>query len=151
MTRRTRRFPRLAIAVVVVGLMAPASALALPSDYRSADAVDAGIQAQQSQSSEQTPQGPVDYRSPDAVDAGIQAQQSQSSEQTSQGPVDLRSPDAVDTRFVPTAEPTIVHSSSRGFDWGDAGIGAGLILGLLLIGLAVMFSVVHHRNRTATV
>ena len=151
MTRRTRRFPRLAIAVVVVGLMAPAGAVALPSDYRSADAIDAGIQAQQSESSEQTPQGPVDLRSPDAVDAGIQAQQSQRPEQTPQRPVDLRSPDAMDTQFVRTAEPATITASSGGFDWGDAGIGAGAVLGLLLIALSVMFSVVHRRNHTATV
>ena len=123
MTRRTRRFPRLAIAAVAVGLMAPTSAL-----------------------------GYTDYRSPDAVDGATQVQQSHKAEPSSTSrPVDLRSPDAVDPRFVQTAEPTIVTASSGGFDWGDAGIGAGAILGLLLIGLSVMFTVVHHRNRTAAV
>jgi hypothetical protein len=153
MTRKTRRFPRLAIAVVVVGLMAPAGALALPSDYRSPDGVDGAIQVQQSQQAEQSPtSGPVDLRSPDAVDAGIQVQQSQQAEQSpTSRPVDLRSPDAVDPRFVQAAEPTIVASSGGGFDWGDAGIGAGAALGLLLIGLSVMFTVTHHRNSAATV
>ena len=145
MTRRTRRFPRLAVAIVAVGLMAPASALAYPTDYRSPDGVDGASQAQQSP-------GPVDLRSPDAVDGATQVQQSQQAEQSpTSRPVDLRSPDAVDPRFVQTTEPTIVASDSGGFDWGDAGIGAGVLLGLLLIGLSVMFTVVHHRNRTAAV
>ena len=150
MTRRTRRFPRLAVAIVAVGLMAPASALAYPTDYRSADAIDSGMQAQQSEPTQ--PSGPVDLRSPDAVDGATQAQQSQPAEQSPAfRPVDLRSPDAVDPRFVQATEPTIVASDSGGFDWGDAGIGAGVILGLFLIGLSVLFTVVHHRNRTAAV
>ena len=71
------------------------------------------------------------------------------------GYVDHRSPDAQDNSFVRSpapkvAEPTIVASSS-GFDWGDAGIGAGAALGLLLIGLSVVFTVTHHRNRAAAV
>jgi hypothetical protein len=123
MTRRTRRFPRLALAVVAVGLAAPATSL-----------------------------GYVDHRSPDAIDSGVQAQKA---EQMQNELRKLEAPDAQDNSFVrspaPTvAEPTIVASSS-GFDWGDAGIGAGAVLGLLLIGLSVTFTVVHRRNRTATV
>jgi hypothetical protein len=151
MTRRTRRFPRLAIAIVAAGLMAPTSALGY-TDLRSPDAVDAAIQAQKAQQEESSrPAGRVDLRSPDAVDAAIQAQRAQQHESSRPaGPVDLRSPDAVDTRFAQTPEPATIVKS-RGFDWGDAGIGAGAVLGLLLIALSLMFTVVHHRNRTATV
>ena len=135
MTRKTRRFPRLAIAIVAVGLAAPATSL-----------------------------GYVDHRSPDAIDSGIQAEKAEQmqnqlrqleAQRSQPGYVDNRSPDAQDTNFVrspaPTvAEPTII-ASSGGFDWGDAGIGAGAFLGLLLIGLSVTFTVVHRRNHTATV
>jgi hypothetical protein len=135
MTRRTRRFPRLALAVVAVGLAAPATSL-----------------------------GYVDHRSPDAIDSGVQAQKAEQmqnelrkleAQRAEPGYVDHRSPDAQDTNFVRSpapkvAEPTI-SASSGDFDWGDAGIGAGAALGLLLIGMSVAFTVVHRRNHTAAV
>jgi hypothetical protein len=69
--------------------------------------------------------------------------------------VDHRSPDAQDNSFVRSPAPKVtepvIAASSSGFDWGDAGIGAGAALGLLLIGLSVTFTIVHHRNRTAAV
>ena len=64
-----------------------------------------------------------------------------------QGSVDLRSPDTRDAGQVtqrPTPAPVIVDRT--GFDWGDAGIGAGSVLGLLLIALSVMFAVIHRRR-----
>jgi hypothetical protein len=135
MTRKTRRFPRLAVAVVAMGLAAPASSL-----------------------------GYVDHRSPDAIDSGVQAQKAEQTQnelrtleaqRQAPGYVDHRSPDAQDNSFVRSPAPKIteptIAASSGGFDWGDAGIGAGALLGLLLIVLSVMFSVVHRRNRTATV
>jgi hypothetical protein len=135
MTRRTRRFPRLAIAVVAVGLMAPASALAY-TDYRSPDAVDSGIQAQKAEQ--------------------MQSQLRElEAQREAPGYVDHRSPDAQDTSFVRSPAPKVteptIAASSGGFDWGDAGIGAGAALGLLLIGLSVAFTVVHRRNHTAAV
>jgi hypothetical protein len=68
-----------------------------------------------------------DLRSPDARDAAS-------------GPVqDLRTPDtrdlatrgAIQQRSVPA--PRVVEVSPGGFDWGDAGVGAGGALGLVLI------------------
>lgn len=64
-----------------------------------------------------------------------------------QGSVDLRSPDARETGQVeqrPVSPPEITDTT--GFDWGDAGIGAGSVLGLLLISLSVMFGVMHRRR-----
>jgi hypothetical protein len=52
---------------------------------------------------------------------------------------------------IPAPTVQVRDLPSGGFDWGDAGIGAGAVLGLLLIGLSVTFTVVHRRNRTATV
>jgi hypothetical protein len=71
--------------------------------------------------------GAQDLRSPDARDAAS-------------GPVqDLRTPDTRDLatrgpiqqRSIPA--PRIVAVSPGGFDWGDAGVGAGGALGLVLI------------------
>jgi hypothetical protein len=137
MFRNTSRVrPLLAAAVAVVAFAAPATALGYFD----------------------TP-GQIDHRSPDAVDAAIQAEEMQRNQaridslgerRQESGYVDHRSPDASDTRFVQTAEPaTIVKSGS--FDWGDAGIGAGTALGLMLIALSLMFTVVHRRNRASTV
>ena len=68
---------------------------------------------------------------------------------------DLRSPDSRDVsstpqRVVTAAPQTPEVAGERGFDWGDAGIGAGAVLGLAMITLSVMFGVVHRRNRSAT-
>ena len=87
-----------------------------------------------------------DLRSPDAVDAALVQRQAQ----------DARSPDARDAaqgRGTFTApRVTVVRvtqpspSASRGFDWGDAGIGAGGILALVLIGVGAALTVTHRRR-----
>ena len=68
---------------------------------------------------------------------------------------DLRSPDSRDVsstpqRVVTPAPQTSPVADEPGFDWGDAGIGAGAVLGLTMITLSVMFRVVHRRNHSAT-
>ena len=100
------------------------------------------------------PQPRQDMRSPDARDAAQTAQQSQ----------DLRSPDARDAAEgrgthnspnvvivkVPQASPaeSPAPSSASGIDWADAGIGAGSLLGLSLIGLGGALAIAH-RKRSA--
>jgi hypothetical protein len=124
---RTRHFVT-AIAVVALGV--PATAGAFPSERAAAG--DPQPQAQ----------GGVDLRSPDATNAPeIGAQQEPAA------PVDLRSPDAKDSgRMAQSPEP-VRTVDAPSFDWADAGIGAGSVLGLLLIMLSVTFVVVHRRNR----
>jgi hypothetical protein len=65
---------------------------------------------------------------------------------------DLRNPDsvgrAIEAKRIPQAP--VGESSADGFDWGDAAIGAGAALGLLLIAVSVMLGVVHRRNRGIT-
>lgn len=94
---------------------------------------------------------PVDLRSPDARDAAREA------EGTS-APLarDLRSPDARDaaegrgTTTAPQVEVVKLTAPSTsepsGFDWGDAGIGAGGVLGLTLLGMGGTFVLIrrHH-------
>jgi hypothetical protein len=66
--------------------------------------------------------------------------------------LDVGSPDRLDASRVPSSPaptPAAIDEPSS-FDWGDAGIGAGSALGVLLIALSVMFTVVHRRNRAAT-
>lgn len=95
-----------------------------------------------------------DLRSPDTRDAA----------QSAQPPQDLRSPDTRDAAgrtTLSTPAVTVVKAppsapSTDGIDWTDAGIGAASLLGLIALGLAGTFSVLHRRRggparrRTAT-
>ena len=86
-----------------------------------------------------------DLRSPDARDAALSAAARQ----------DLRSPDARDAAegrgTFSAPEVTVVKltepsPSSGGLDWGDAGIGAGALLGVILVGVGGTLAVVHRRH-----
>jgi hypothetical protein len=88
-----------------------------------------------------------DLRSPDARDAGRQ----------SEGYQDLRSPDARDagvaSRQAPTQSPPAavverVATASDGFDWGDAGIGAAGMLGLIGLGTGAAVVLGSQRRRS---
>ena len=91
-----------------------------------------------------------DLRSPDARDAATQVQPAP----------DLRSPDAQDAAEGRGAwnapQVTVLRisrpqvSSSRGFDWTDAGIGAGGALGLVLLAVGGALVVTHGRRGDAT-
>jgi hypothetical protein len=87
-------------------------------------------------------QGYQDLRSPDARDAA-----------TSQAaPQDLRSPDARDAGRPPAVDtPTPVveirEIPATGFDWGDAAIGAAVILGMCSIAAGLMLLLSGRRRR----
>jgi hypothetical protein len=72
---------------------------------------------------------------------------------------DLRSPDARDAgegRGTHTAPNVMIVKvpepvqAEGGIDWADAGIGAGGLLGLMLLGLGGSLAVVHRRRAHAT-
>ena len=113
----TRRFSRIrstvALAVAVTAVAAPA-AFALPADRVTPDAVDASRPVV------------IDRVSPDARDAARPAPA-----------IDRVSPDARDNGRRETP-PVVVSAppvaSADGFDWLDAGIGAGGLVALLLLG-----------------
>jgi hypothetical protein len=94
-----------------------------------------------------------DLRSADARDAARSAHARQGQPQQ-----DLRSPDTRDhaegrgTFSAP--EVTVVKVTepappSAGIDWGDAGIGAGSMLGLILLALGSSLAFVHRRESAA--
>ena len=81
---------------------------------------------------------PADLRSPDARDAALSAEAAAAAPRQ-----DLRSPDARDLAAgrgtFSAPEVTVVKVSepsptAGGLDWADAGIGAGGMLGLVLVG-----------------
>lgn len=88
----------------------------------------------------------VDLRSPDARDAARAAEARQDPPY-----VDLRSPDARDAGEGRAGKVTVVTVTERspasdGLDWADVGIGAGGLLGLILLGLGGTFVVLHRRQ-----
>ena len=79
------------------------------------------------------------------------------SSQPTEARQDLRSPDARDaamgrgTWSVPDVTvvrlPQPAPAAERGIDWGDAGIGAGTLFGVMVVGLGGAMAVVHRRRR----
>jgi hypothetical protein len=94
-----------------------------------------------------------DLRSPDARDAARSAYARQGQPQQ-----DLRSPDTRDLAegrgTLSAPEVTVVKVTEPappggGIDWGDASIGAGSMLGLILLALGSRLAVVHRRQSAA--
>jgi hypothetical protein len=127
---------------------------ALAASTASAKAVDLRSQAGTSSvtgTNSATPR--QDLRGADARDAAQTADALHSQPQQ-----DLRSPDTrdyADGRGTFNApEVTVVKETepappSAGIDWGDAGIGAGGMLGLSLLALGSILAVVHRRQSAA--
>jgi hypothetical protein len=91
-----------------------------------------------------------DLRSPDARDAARAAELAQD-----QPGRDLRSPDARDAAEgrgsfnapeVTVVKVTEPSPSGGGIDWGDAGIGAGGLLGLVLLALGSTLAITRRRH-----
>jgi hypothetical protein len=92
-----------------------------------------------------------DLRSPDARDAALAAEASP--------PQDLRSPDARDAArevavvridSADAAPSRSAASVSDGFEWGDAGIGAAVMLALVGVASGTLLLVGRSRQRTPT-
>jgi hypothetical protein len=131
-TSRAKRL--ITLALVTAGLSAaPTAALAAPADMHASTAI-AAAEANKVQ----------DLRNPDNRVAPVS------------GPTqDLRSPDSRDAaagRGTFSAPEVVVVKVSEpqpvagGIDWGDAGIGAGTLVGLTLITLGSALFVVHRRR-----
>jgi hypothetical protein len=83
--------------------------------------------------------GGTDLRSPDSQDG----------HRSAPALVDHRSPDTVDLASgrVVVPEPVVsITSKQTGFDWGDAGIGAGGALALVLLALGATMIATHRRR-----
>jgi hypothetical protein len=132
---RLTRSASIALAVTALGA---STAGAQPTDLRTPDASAAGTPVAQTMK---------DVRTPDAVDAGTPAT-------TTTAGTDLRTPDAVDhglgrgTFNAPdvTVVKIVDPLPTTAFDWGDAGIGAGGLLGLILVALGGTLVVSHRRH-----
>ena len=121
------RIHRFTVATLAIALCASAPAVAQAQDLRSPDAIAAG----------QPNAAPTqDYRTPDAVEPV-------------EPTTDLRAPD---NRFgQPSGGPAptrvrIVEIPSNGFRWGDAGIGAAGMLGLVMLAVGIGMAGTHYRR-----
>jgi hypothetical protein len=132
MTRRLTRSTAVCLAL---------AALAAPTALADPHAADVHARAEAAQKQ--------DLRSPDSRDAATRTEPKQ----------DLRSPDARDAsegRGTYTAPNVMIVKvpepvqAEGGIDWADAGIGAGGLLGLALLGLGGSLAVVHRRQAHAT-
>ena len=123
-----------ALGLALVALAAPTAA-AQSQDLRSPDTRDAAVATQDGQ----------DLRNPDTRDAAVATLVRQ----------DLRNPDARDAAegrgTFNAPEVSVVKldqpspSAAGGLDWGDAGIGAGTMLALMLA-LGCTLAVMHRRH-----
>jgi hypothetical protein len=129
-----------ALGLAVAACTAPAASAQM--DLRSPDAREGDTVAAASQdlrspdarvlgNAPGSPVHVVDLRTPDSRDAG-------------QGRGTFNAPDVV---FVKDTSP-----QAGGLDWGDAGIGAGALIGMIALGLGGAAAVGHRRRgRTATI
>jgi hypothetical protein len=118
--RRLTRSTALGLALAAVA----APTAAAQQDLRNPDTRDAA------RSSQQAPADSLsqDLRSPDTRDAA-------------EGRGTIHSPEVTVIK-VPQASPT----PDAGLDWGDTGIGAAGMLGLILLGLGAALTVTHRRQ-----
>ena len=110
-----------AVGLALAALVAPTAGA--QQDLRGADARDAAQAAEARQD-----QRLQDLRSADARDAA-------------EGRGTFKAPE------VTVVKVTEASPASGGLDWGDAGIGAGGLLALILLGLGGALAVGHHRQR----
>jgi hypothetical protein len=145
MTRQSVTRTASLAAVVAALAAAPAGA---QQDLRSPDARDAAKPGQIVLHRSGYVVFSNDLRSPDARDAAVRAE---TSEVAPVVRTDLRSPDARDAaNHVSTASVRAIPVSSvdgSDFQWGDAGIGAGIVAGLTLV-LGLTAVAVRHRHHS---
>jgi hypothetical protein len=135
-----------ALGLAVAALAAPAAA-AQQQDLRSPDARDAAHPVPAVAVERQ------DLRSPDARDAAHPVPAVAVEQQ------DLRSPDTRDLAagrgtfsapdVVVVKMPQSSPAADGGIEWGDAGIGAAVLLGLIAVGLGGSLALVHRRRHPA--
>jgi hypothetical protein len=140
------RFARTIGLGITIAALGASTAAAQPIEGPMHDAIAAGQTTAQ--------YTPADVRTPDTASA--------SEPSTAEPVADMRTPDARDhgegrgTFSAP--EVTVVKlvdpaATGSGFDWGDAGIGAGGLVGLILVALGGVTAVAHrkaHPRGTAT-
>jgi len=133
------RFTRTIGLGITIAALGASTAAAQPADLRTPDAIAAGQETT-------TQYTPNDVRTPDTASA--------TKPSTTEPVADMRTPDArdhgqgrgtfnaPDVTVVKVLDPAPTGS---GFDWADAGIGAGGLLGLILLTLGATATIAHRK------
>jgi hypothetical protein len=145
--KRNRIFKRLVLGFAVAALVVPSAAIA---------AVDEGGAGQPNKASEgyvpfvtDFPKSELqqsvkagDYGMPRAMPNDYALLRGDAIEVARENPRSVVSADIENARLQPRtiSTPEVV---AAGFDWGDAGVGAGIVLGLVLIGGAAFYGTRH--------
>ena len=130
-----------AVALALCAVAAPAAAarpidaqpgVTLPYDFQTADTRDTVVPRglYEPMRPEDQPQRPQDLRNPDTVDFA-------------NGRGSYNAPEVVVVDLPKHASAPV---SAGGIDWADAGLGAGSLLGITLIGLGGALFIVHRRG-----
>ena len=120
---------------------------AMPSDYAAA-AVASNMSIENVRLHPRTTSTDVvvkagDYGMPRAMPNDYALQRGDAIEVARLNPRNVITADIENVRLAPRSVSTPQAVASSSFDWGDAGIGAGLALGLLLIGGAAFYGTRH--------
>lgn len=136
--RRRSVVAGLAFAAMALPAAAGAGPYQVPSSFQSENA---------SNGTSNTQQLPSNFKSENASNSSGQSSSALSSTYTL--PSTFRS-EATDGHIQLPAPPvaTVQVQEPNGFDWGDAGIGAATIAGLLALGGGMTLLVLHHRHRS---
>jgi hypothetical protein len=126
-----QRIYRTTMAIALTGALVAPAANAMPTDSVPAPAASlADDHWTWTKTRDAAPR--QDLRSPDTRDAAI-------------GRGTWSVPDVTVVR-LPQPSPVVAE---RGIDWADAGIGAGTLFGVMLVGLGGAMAVVHRRRTAA--
>jgi hypothetical protein len=150
--KRNRMLKRIVLGFALVALVVPAgSAKAVPDAGRTYEPaqVEIGVQVADPKFGQSVDEGTVQLADPkygQFAEHGVQL----ADPKYRQPGVNAYVPFATDfPKYVPTngvstpqSTPQVV-SSGDGFDWGDAGIGAGILAGLVLLGAAGLLATRH--------
>ena len=132
--RRNWILKRIALGFAVAALAAPAAAQAR---------VDEGISGQPNKAVESSVVKAGDYGMPRAMPNDYALQRGDLIEVVRTQPRTAVQADIENVRLQPRTVSTPELVSSPGFDWGDGAIGAGLALGLILVGGAGFLATRH--------
>ena len=146
--KRNRMLKRIVLGFALVALVVPAgSAKAVPDAGRTYEPaqVEIGVQVADPKFGQSVDERTVQLADPkygQSAEHGVQL----ADPKYGQPGVDAYVPFATDfPKYVPTnavSTPQVVRSGD-GFDWGDAGIGAGILAGLVLLGAAGLLATRH--------
>ena len=156
MTLKQHQFTALGLVLVLAAILAP-SASAQPIDQVGPGSLPASSSGESATAPRQVLPNPdnqqpasgsaaVDSSTASTLPHGVQYSSTQATTRSSEPALRRNGSEAVP--FVADVQPSAPATAS-GFDWGDAGIGAGAAFALTMIGIGGMLVLSNRRHRDA--